>query len=41
MGGHRASTGNEEYAAVQHSDLDIDEAQPFSIEEIESVSTSE
>jgi hypothetical protein len=36
-GGYRASAGNEEYVAVQHSDLDTDEVRACSIEEIESI----
>jgi hypothetical protein len=40
-GGYRASAGNEEYVAVQHSDLDTDEVRAFSIEEIESIRPSE
>ncbi|KAF1963877.1 hypothetical protein BU23DRAFT_138659, partial [Bimuria novae-zelandiae CBS 107.79] len=36
-GGYRASTGNEEYVAVQHGDLDTEEVCALSIEEIENI----
>jgi hypothetical protein len=40
-GDYRASSGNEEYVAVQHSDPDTDEVRALSMEEIGSVRSSE